>query len=155
VTLSRILLVEDNEADVLLVEEALVDLTPRVLLDVVRDGEDALTYLRGPRGPSELDFVLLDANTPRMDAVEVLTELRRDVRCRTLPVVVYSSSSNPMDARRVYLAGANAYVAKPVDLDGFMEVIRATVRFWCSTVPTTRDAGATGAVCESAEARSS
>ncbi|AFZ69753.1 response regulator [Deinococcus peraridilitoris] len=139
----QVLLVEDNEADVLLVEEALVDFQPAVQLRVTRGGEEALEHLRACAAQPALipRFVLLDANMPRMNAVELLTELRRDPHLVTLPVVVYSSSSSPLDARRVYQVGANAYVAKPVSLDDFMQVLRSTLRFWCSTVPVAMDSG--------------
>ena len=129
-----VLLVEDNEADVLLVEEALMDFTPKVRVHVARDGEEALAFLRGARSVSPR-FVLLDANTPRKGALEVLTEVRGDPRWVALPVVVYSSSSNPRDALLAYQAGANAYISKPVSLDAFLELVQSSVRFWLSTVP--------------------
>lgn len=131
----HVLLVEDNEADVLLVEEALRDDTLPVRLHVAWNGVEALSRLDGELLPTPPRLVLLDANMPRMDALEVLSELRRDPRWALLPVVVYSSSSDPFDAARAYRAGANAYVAKPVGLDDFIAVVRDTVRFWSLAVP--------------------
>ncbi|SMB82925.1 response regulator [Deinococcus hopiensis] len=131
-----VLLMEDSEGDVLLVEEAVADFSPPVRLRVVDDGEQALRLLDDPTyGPPRL--ILMDVNTPRKGALEVLAELRQRPEWLAVPVVVYSSSSHPRDALRAYEAGANAYLAKPMMLTAFCELVQSTLQFWLSTVPVT------------------
>lgn len=128
-----VLLVEDNAGDVLLVEEALAAFE-EVRLHVAFDGEQALQMLADPEFACPR-FVLMDVNTPRKGALEVLAEMRRRPEWAVVPVVVYSTSGQSGDARLAYQAGANAYLPKPVSLDAFLELIQITTRFWLCTVP--------------------
>ncbi|AFZ66861.1 response regulator [Deinococcus peraridilitoris] len=132
----HLLLVEDNDADVLLIQEALAGLQEGVTLHIVHDGEEALAFLRrlGPFADCPRPhFVLLDANTPKKNALEVLGELRAEPSFQGLPVVVFSTSASPRDVMRCYEAGANAYITKPLNLDEFLSAIENTLRFWAST----------------------
>jgi CheY-like chemotaxis protein len=114
----RLLLVEDNPGDILLVQEALVQEGLDVEMDVAKDGATALEFISNP----ELDFdlVLLDLNIPKNDGIEVLTRLRNERRWQKTPVIVITSSDSPEDHRRVMLLGASHYFSKPAKLDQFL-----------------------------------
>jgi len=130
---ARVLLVEDNEADVRLTREALREAGEDVRLSAVGDGEQALAYLRREAGFAEAprpDLVLLDLNLPRKNGLEVLDELRADERLAAIPVIVLTSSAARADVEAAYTRGANAFVVKPLELDAFMDLIGAIRGFW-------------------------
>jgi CheY-like chemotaxis protein len=125
----RILLVEDNLADVRLTREVLglADLPGE--LAVARDGVEALERLRAP-GAARPDLVLLDLNLPRKSGLEVLAEMKSDPDLRCVPVVVLTTSRAESDVRRAYDLHANAYVAKSLGLAAFSETLSAFAAFW-------------------------
>jgi CheY-like chemotaxis protein len=133
--LQRLLVVEDSEADIELLREALADSEPALELDVVRHGEDALSFLRREgayRTAARPDLVVLDLNLPRMGGFEVLRALREDVdpRLRRLPVVVFTTSSSGADVDRAYDLHASSFVTKPTAFDHYLEAVRAFREFW-------------------------
>lgn len=132
----HILLVEDNPADADLALEALSDTrSPLHRVSVVRDGEEAMQYLRreGPFADAPPpDLMLLDLNLPKKDGREVLAEVRADPRLRRLPVVVLTSSEAERDLTFAYELHANCFVSKPLDLDQFFCTLRAVKHFWLS-----------------------
>jgi chemotaxis family two-component system response regulator Rcp1 len=133
--LRRLLVVEDSESDVELLREALSDSEPRVALDVVRHGEDALAFLRGEgafAGAAHPDLVVLDLNLPRMGGFEVLKALREDVdpRLRRLPVVVFTTSSARSDVENAYDLHASSFVTKPTAFEHYLDTVRAFREFW-------------------------
>ena len=130
---ARVLLVEDNEADVRLTREALRESGDDVRLSAVGDGEQAMHYLRREEGYAEVprpDLVLLDLNLPRKSGLEVLDELRADGSLASIPVIVLTSSAAHQDVEACYARGANAFVVKPLELDAFMDLIGAIRSFW-------------------------
>jgi two-component system, chemotaxis family, response regulator Rcp1 len=130
---ARVLLVEDNEADVRLTREALREAGEDVRLSSVGDGDQAMHYLRREAGYTEVpqpDLVLLDLNLPRKSGLEVLDEMRGDGSLASIPVIVLTSSSARQDVEECYARGANAFVVKPLELDAFMDLIGAILRFW-------------------------
>ena len=130
---ARVLLVEDNEADVRLTREALREAGENVRLSAVADGDLALTYLRREAGFADVprpDLVLLDLNLPRKNGLEVLEEMRADERLACIPVIVLTSSAAHQDVEACYARGANAFVVKPLELDEFMALIGAIRGFW-------------------------
>lgn len=128
-----LLLVEDDSGDVLLVQEALASFEHQVRLHVVSDGDQALALLADPAFPRP-HFMLMDLNTPRMGALEVLTVMRAHGAWSLIPVIVYSSSAVPAEVLRAHQAGASAYLVKPAELDAFFTLIQSTVAFWQATV---------------------
>jgi CheY-like chemotaxis protein len=123
----NVLLVEDDPGDVLITREALS--TAKVLhnLNVVDNGEDAMTFLRREgeyAGVVRPDLIFLDLNLPRLNGHEVLALVKEDETLRHIPVVVLTTSNAEEDVLRSYDLHANAYVTKPVDLDAFMSVVR-------------------------------
>jgi two-component system, chemotaxis family, response regulator Rcp1 len=133
----EILLVEDNPGDVRLVQEALRDSKLINKMHAVTDGQKALAYLRKEGLFADAvrpDLVLLDLNLPRKDGREVLAEIKADDALRQIPVVIVTSSKAEEDILKAYDHHANCYITKPVDLEKFMEVVRAIEEFWVSIV---------------------
>ncbi|MEU7615000.1 response regulator [Micromonospora rifamycinica] len=129
----RILVVDDDPGDVLMIEEALADSEIAKVIDVVGDGQEAMEFLRregrhvDARRP---DVILLDLNMPRMDGRQVLGEVKRDDDLRTIPIVVLTTSNADTDIVGSYSLQANAYVTKPIDLDDFNDVVRRIDEFF-------------------------
>ncbi|HEV3462126.1 MAG TPA: response regulator [Candidatus Dormibacteraeota bacterium] len=135
--LVQILLVEDNPGDVRLTREALKEAKFRNQVQVVGDGVEALAYLRQEgqySGAMRPHLIMLDLNLPRMDGREVLAAIKKDADLRRIPVVVLSSSEAENDIARAYELHANAYVTKPVDIDHFLQVVKAIEEFWVEIV---------------------
>jgi CheY-like chemotaxis protein len=134
----RFLLVEDSLPDIVLTEELMRELAWPVTLDVVRDGERALRFLRRTgqyAGAERPDLVLLDLNLPTLGGLEVLREVRDDPDegLRVLPVLILTTSRAPRDVDAAYRDAANAYIAKPLDPDRFGEVLAGIGTFWLDT----------------------
>jgi chemotaxis family two-component system response regulator Rcp1 len=132
-----ILLVEDNPADVRLTREAFLDGKIHNSLAVVKDGVEAMEYLRRQgkfAGAARPDLILLDLNLPRKDGREVLAEIKSDPALMRIPVVVLTTSRAEMDIVRTYNLHANCYIVKPVDLDQFIGVIKSIDNFWLTAV---------------------
>lgn len=136
-TSAIILLVEDNAADILLFEEALMDICMNLNLNVVNNGEEAMAYLhRIPpfENAASPDLILLDLNLPKKNGFSVLEEVKQDTELLQIPIVVLSTSQADEDIARSYRLGANCFVSKPSDLDRFVGVIRSITSFWLDTV---------------------
>jgi CheY-like chemotaxis protein len=132
-----ILLVEDNPADVRLTQEAFTEGKILNNLMVVKDGVEAMDYLRRRgtyAGAVRPDLILLDLNLPRKDGREVLAEIKADPALMRIPVVVLTTSRAETDVVKSYNLHANCYVVKPVDLGQFIDVIKAIDNFWLAAV---------------------
>jgi CheY-like chemotaxis protein len=133
----EVLLVEDDPGDVLLIQEAFEFNKVHNNLNIARDGEQALAYLRREGEYADAprpDLVLLDLNLPRKDGREVLQEVKTDDDLRTIPIVVLTTSEAEEDVLRSYQLHANAYVTKPVDFDRFVSIVRQIDDFFVSVV---------------------
>ncbi|MGK5443587.1 response regulator [Micromonospora sp. URMC 105] len=129
----RILVVDDDPGDVLMIEEALEDSEIEKVIDVVSDGQEAMEFLRQEGRHTEArrpDVILLDLNMPRMDGRQVLGEVKQDEDLRTIPIVVLTTSNADTDIVGSYTLQANAYVTKPIDLDDFNDVVRRIDEFF-------------------------
>jgi two-component system, chemotaxis family, response regulator Rcp1 len=124
----RLLLVEDNVADVLLMREALRELCsiPVEVLNVP-DGGDALSLLE--RGNAHFDLVILDVSLPKMDGFSVLEQYQSSYP----PVVVFSSSWDLDDSERALALGAKEFVSKPSTYDAYVEAVCGFVETWCAS----------------------
>jgi CheY-like chemotaxis protein len=125
----RIMLVEDDPADAMLVEEALVDDVEDRSLVQVPDGVAALEHLRDPDRPRP-DLIVLDLNMPRMNGVEMLKILKDDEELRAIPVVILTTSAANEDISSAYATHASAYVVKPVNLDDFINAVQNIDSFY-------------------------
>ncbi len=129
----EILLVEDNEDDILLEQEALAEAKLVNLMSVVRDGEEAMAFLRrqGKYQNAQMPgLILLDINMPRKNGFEVLNELKADPALMHIPVVMLTTSDNEADIVKSYVKGACSYITKPMDFDKFREVIKRFAIYW-------------------------
>ena len=133
----KILLVEDNPGDIRLTREALRDGKIYNNLYVVRDGVEAMAFLRKTgqytRAPRP-DLILLDLNLPRKDGHEVLAEVKTDENLRRIPVVILTTSQAEEDIIKTYDLHVNCYITKPVDLDQFVKIVKSIEDFWLTIV---------------------
>lgn len=131
-----ILLVEDNADHEMLTIRALRKNQIANEIHVARDGQEALDFLYAKgqysnRAASQLpSLVLLDLKLPKIDGLEVLSEMRKVETTKLVPVVVLTSSDEETDIVRSYQLGANSYVRKPVDFPQFMEATRQLGLYW-------------------------
>jgi len=133
----EILLVEDNPGDVRLTKEALKEGKVYSNLHTVKDGVEAMDFLRREGKYSSVprpDIILLDLNLPKKDGREVLQEIKTDDELKRIPVVVLTTSKAEEDVLRTYDLHANCYVTKPVDLEKFMVVVKTIDSFWLTVV---------------------
>lgn len=131
---------DDDPDDRLLVVQALDQSGFACDFRAVNDGEQLLAYLRregsfavGPPPPFP-GLILLDLNMPRMDGRAALRAIRADPRLRLLPVVVFTTSTSPVDVQVSYELGANSYIAKPPGFDGMVTVMKALGDYWLDVV---------------------
>jgi two-component system, response regulator len=131
-----VLLVEDNPDDEALTLRALQKNNVGNEVVVVRDGAQALDFLfcrnaYADRDPHDLpQLVLLDLKMPKMDGLEVLRQLRAEVRTRMLPIVILTSSKEEQDLIEGYKSRVNSYIRKPVDFAEFVETVRELGLYW-------------------------
>ena len=132
-----ILLVEDNPGDARLAKEALKDAKVSNSLHWVKDGVEAMQFLRQDGDHADAprpDVILLDLNLPKKDGREVLEEIKSDPHLMRIPVVVLTVSSAEEDVLKSYNLHANCFISKPLDLDRFIEVVRSIEDFWLAIV---------------------
>lgn len=137
----NILIAEDNEDDIFLIREAFEAVNMANRVAVVRDGEEALAYLRGEGPFSQCPFpgmVLLDINMPKKNGLEALTEIKSEARFRPLPVVMLTVSEREEDIVRSFQQGACSYIRKPATFSRFLAIVKEFELYWTlvSKVPT-------------------
>jgi two-component system response regulator len=131
-----ILLVEDNRDDVELTVMALSEAKITNPVVVARNGVEALDYLFGTGAHAGRDVadqpvvVLLDIKLPLLNGLDVLKRMREDERTRRTPVVMLTSSTEQTDIATTYELGANSYVRKPVEFEGFVTAARQLGLYW-------------------------
>jgi len=133
----EILLVEDNSGDVRLTEEALKDGKVLNRLSVAGDGEEAIAFLRREGKYADAprpDVILLDLNLPRKTGFEVLADIKNDPDLKRIPVVILTVSQAEEDIVKGYNLHANCYIAKPITLNQFLQVVRSIESFWLNIV---------------------
>lgn len=133
----KVLLVEDEPADVHLTKMAFNE--GKVLVDVhdVGDGVEALAFLKqeGPyQDAPKPDLILLDLNMPRMDGKTFLKKFKTLEKLRQIPVVVLTTSEAESDVIDSYDLGASGFIVKPVDIDQFINAIQALEEYWLTLV---------------------
>ncbi|GLY08156.1 MULTISPECIES: response regulator [Actinoplanes] len=129
----NVLVVDDDDADTMMIEEALEASATPPIVNRVADGREALDYLRrrGPFGDAvRPDLVLLDLNMPRVGGQQVLAEVKQDEDLKHIPIVVLTTSSAAQDIVSSYGSHANAFITKPMDLESFEAVVQLINRFY-------------------------
>lgn len=132
----KIMLVDDNEADIELTKSTLEEGKVRMEIITASDGQNALDELERAlaHGEGLPDLILLDLNMPRLDGRGFLGKLRQREELKAIPVVVLTSSDAEQDIVKSYKLGANCYVNKPVGLDEFQKIVRTVEHFWLTVV---------------------
>jgi CheY-like chemotaxis protein len=133
----HILLVEDNEGDILLITEALQEGKILNEISVVRDGEEAISFL-DPQGKvtssRQPDLILLDINLPKRNGHEVLQYIKNNDVIKHIPVIMLTTSSSENDVKLSYNNHANCYITKPPELESFLNVVTQIENFWANIV---------------------
>ena len=135
-----ILIADDDPDDCLMIREAFRECRLDTPLYFVHDGEMLLDYLR--RTPPYQDaqqhpwpgLILLDLNMPRMDGREALQAIKQDPKLRSIPVVIFSTSSSADDILHSYQMGSNAFISKPSSFSNLVSVIRSLHHYWLEVV---------------------
>lgn len=128
-----VLIVDDDDADAMMIEEALQGAAVPPVVHRVVDGGQALEYLRREGEFADAvrpDLILLDLNMPRMGGREALAHIRRDETLTAIPVVVLTTSDAVPDIVASYAGRANAFVTKPMELDAFEAAVQTISRFY-------------------------
>lgn len=132
-----ILIVDDNRADIRLVQEVLKKGKMTVNLHFVLDGVEAMEYLRREGKYKDVscpDLILLDLNMPRKDGREVLEDVKSDDNLKSIPIIVMTISKTEEDILKSYKLHANAYIVKPIELNQFINTVRSIEDFWLTIV---------------------
>lgn len=131
----KILLVEDNKDDILLIQRAFnkSKLSEKFELIIAQDGDQALSILNDMT-TSQKNIIpmilLLDLNLPRINGFDVLQHIRSNEKTKYIPVIVFTSSREERDITKSYTLGANSYIRKPIDSEKFMLVLQQIVTYW-------------------------
>lgn len=134
---AEILLVEDNPGDVKLTEKAFDNANLINNMHHAADGEEAMEFLNQEGEHADApkpDIVLLDLNLPKLNGDEVLKQIKDDEELKRIPVVMLTSSEAEEDIMSTYNLHANAYMTKPVEFSGFIDVVKKVEGFWFSVV---------------------
>lgn len=131
--LANILLVEDNEGDILLTKDAFEESRVKTVINVARNGQEALDYLfkRGDfKEVKKPDLILLDINIPIFNGHEVLQKIKSDPVLKKIPVIILTTSSNEKDVEKAYENHSNSYIRKPINMEDFLKAILKIEEFW-------------------------
>ncbi len=127
----NILLVEDNPMDVDLTRRAFARRRAGHIVDVARDGQEALDCIaRWEAGETPPALVLLDVKLPRVGGLDVLRAMRAHPRFGHIPVIMLTTSTEDGDIDTAYAIGANSYIVKPVSFDNFLNVAAQIDQYW-------------------------
>lgn len=127
------LIIEDNEGDLLLITDALKESKKNNTITIAKDGFDAINFLEkigkydAERSP---DIILLDINLPKMNGQEVLTSIKANEKLKSIPVIIFTTSSSQRDIFESYNNNANCFITKPVDVRAYLKVISSIENFW-------------------------
>lgn len=133
----EILLVEDNLADIRLIEEAFKEASINYNITAMQDGEKALNYLKKIdefENVTTPDIIILDLNLPKINGLEVLQIVKNDSALLSIPIIILTSSQDSQDVQNSYKGHANCYIQKPENLEGFINLAKQIQMFWFSLV---------------------
>lgn len=131
---NKILHVEDNPDDVMLMNLAFSRAGVAAKLHVVNDGDEAIAALANNAVSGGAPAcVLLDVKLPRVSGLEVLAWIRQQPNLKRLPVILLTSSSQTTDINRAYDLGANSFLVKPPDLDSLTQLVKTVAHYWVQT----------------------
>ena len=134
---SNILLIEDNESEVVLLEEAFSEASIQYRVLTLKDGEEAKNFLLNQDNIKEFQpkVILLDINLPKVSGRDLLKIIKEDCLLRKTVTIVFSTSEAPSDIEYCMKNNANAYVVKPSDFDGLLNFVKNIFSFWINMTP--------------------
>jgi CheY-like chemotaxis protein len=133
----HILLIEDNEGDILLTTEALQEGKIFNKISVVRDGIEAIDFLKKRNQFATValpDLILLDINLPKKSGHEVLKEIKTYPDLKHIPIIMLTTSSSEKDIFLANENNANSFIVKPVEVNEFINTVSKIEDFWISFV---------------------
>lgn len=123
---SGILVVDDDLEDHMILSEGILHANPSQLMYFTTNGLEALDFLETLyANAKEVALMVLDLNMPKMGGVELLSRIKADDRFKQIPVVIYSTSLNPLEKQHCLALGAQAYFTKPLSFNDSIEIGRA------------------------------
>lgn len=129
-----IYLADDDADDRMLFEEALREVSGQAQLTLAQDGQELLAMLAKEQHVP--DVIFLDLNMPRKNGIECLLELKQSPKLKHIPIVIFSTSSQPETVDKVYAAGAHFYVPKPRTFGVLKNVIQEILNIdWGASLP--------------------
>jgi CheY-like chemotaxis protein len=133
----HILLIEDNEGDILLMTEALKEGKIFNKISVVRDGIEAIDFLKKRNQFATValpNLILLDINLPKKSGHEVLKEIKTDLDLKHIPIIMLTTSSFEKDILLANENNANSFIVKPVEVNEFINAVSKIEDFWLSFI---------------------
>jgi len=124
----EILVIEDNQAEIDLIQSCLNEIKKEDYIHFIKNGEEAIEY--AITHPNRIKIILLDLNLPKMKGDEVLSRLKKSKKTKNIPVVIFSTSSDPDEIKKTYLLGSNSFVTKPMGIKKFKKAISSIYDFW-------------------------
>lgn len=134
---TKILLIEDNDGDILLTDEAFKEANFESQLTVLKDGQQAIKYLKKEaefQNGLTPDIILLDLNIPKINGLEVLDFIKSDRYLKVIPVIILTTSNSQNDILKSYERHANCYLTKPVNFSNFVRLLKLLTEFWLTAV---------------------
>jgi CheY-like chemotaxis protein len=132
-----VLFIEDNEAEQLIMKEAFKAAGNRCMLSIVKNGVEALDFLKreGPfQAAVKPNLIILDLSLPRKNGKEVLAEIKSNPKLAHIPILIFSNSESQRDICECYSLHINAYISKPSDFQGFIDLAHVVDVFWLKLV---------------------
>jgi len=133
----NILIVEDNKADQVIMQEAFKEAKVNCQLSLVNDGVEAMEFLNRTgnfHASPKIDLILLDLNLPKRNGRETLVDIKSNTKLKHIPVLVFSNSESPQDICQCYTLGVNAYINKPSDFQAVVNLVHIIDTFWIKLV---------------------
>ncbi len=128
--MGRLLIVDDNEAHIILQKNALKECAENVSILTAKNVKEAEKALFESDKKETPDLILLDSNLPGTSGLELLGKLKQDNNTRHIPVIMISSSENPALIKEAYQLGANSCLEKPGDYDEMIKMTNLFIKMW-------------------------
>lgn len=130
---TTVVVADDDEDDKLLIKEAFSNECQCLKLHFVEDGAELLDYLDSQH-PVQPALIFLDLNMPRMNGAEALERIKKDMRHKDIPIIMFTTSSEEDNVAKAYCLGASSYIRKPNTYEELQHIINIVGQYWCEVV---------------------